>query len=116
MSGIFRIKIKNWSAVPRSAAEDLRISLDARGCLFWLLTRSDSWEIRVGHMQRSCGMSKLKWRRIRDELVKAGYLTVTKGKAVNGKIQWTFSIYSEPKLCALDKKFESKEVEVIPCM
>lgn len=93
---IIRTHTKRWESVPRAAFEDLRLSLEARGLLGWLLTRPGNWSVRVAPMLALTGTSKRRWPRIRDELAAVGYLEITRTKAPDGKIIWLFDVYSQP--------------------
>ncbi|MDP1592785.1 MAG: hypothetical protein Q8L80_00885 [Gallionella sp.] len=91
---MIRTHTKAWESVPRAAAEDLRLSCQTRGVLFWLLTRPSDWCVRIDPMMRLTGITKHTWPKIRDELIKAGYLVAKKGRTVAGKITWNFDVYS----------------------
>ena len=91
---MIRTHVKAWESVPRAAAEDLRLSCQTRGVLFWLLTRPVDWQVRIGAMMRLTGTTKHTWPKIRDELISAGFLVAKKGRSVGGKIAWNFDVYS----------------------
>ncbi len=93
---IIRTHTNAWKSVPSAAAEDPRMSNTTRGVLFWLLTRPENWEIRIGAMLRLTNTSETIWqKRVRPELVNAGYLVVTKSRnPTNGYIEWQFDVYS----------------------
>ena len=91
---MIRTHTKAWESVPRAAAEDLRMSCQARGVLFWLLTRPADWQVKIGPMMRLTGITKHVWPKVRSELTEAGYLVAKKGRAVGGKIVWSFDVYS----------------------
>ena len=91
---MIRTHKKAWESVPRAAAEDLRLSCQTRGLLFWLLTRPSDWQVRVGAMMRLSGITKHTWPKMRAELISAGYMVAKKGRSVGGKIAWSFDVYS----------------------
>ena len=91
---MIRTHVKAWESVPRAAAEDLRMSCQSRGVLFWLLTRPADWQVRIGAMMRLTGLTKHTWPKVRAELISSGYLTAKKGRSIKGKIEWSFDVYS----------------------
>ena len=91
---MIRTHTKAWESVPRAAAEDLRMSCQSRGVLFWLLTRPADWQVKIGPMMRMAGITKHTWPRLRKELISAGYLVAKKGRAAGGKIVWDYDVYS----------------------
>lgn len=63
-----------YFAAPREAAQDRRLSYEARGVLFYLLSRPDDWKIVVADLQQEgCGRDKT--YRVLNELIDCGYVT-----------------------------------------
>ena len=78
LSGARRI-IRNkhdgrFTTVPNAILEDLRLSIEAKGLLCYLLSRPPSWNTRQDHVQRTLRIGRKLLRRCRDELIDAGYL------------------------------------------
>ena len=94
---IIRTHRGGWEAVPRIAAENQRLGLEARAVLFWLLTRPQDWEIRVGPMLKQTGCSQYIWlKKVKPQLIKTGYLTCKRVKLEGGRIGWEFDVYTDP--------------------
>lgn len=63
-------------------AQDERLSWEARGVLFYLLSKPDDWKVIVKNLQQNCGRDKV--YNILSELEKFGYLE-KKEQRQNGK-------------------------------
>lgn len=81
----------------RASAQDEQLTYDARGLLFYLLSKPDDWVIRIDDLRRAgCGRDKV--YRIIDELVKAGYMT-PRSKRQDDKGRWIWTphrLYERP--------------------
>lgn len=95
-----QIKIKRrqrWSAVPDCVLENQNLSFPARLTLSWMLGREDGWEIRVGVMCRTLGLTDKTWPRVRDELISAGFFQQTKlTDPESKKIYWVHIVTDDP--------------------
>jgi hypothetical protein len=94
---IRKLKDSGWAPISRAAMDDVRLSIAARGVFGWLCSRPDDHKIILNYAMRRWGISQPTWAKIRDELKKAGYLTVNK-KRENGKFVWEFELTDEPKM------------------
>ncbi len=117
---IIRRSAKKWTATPIAAAEDKALSLEARGLLWYLLVKPDSWEVRTEDLLRAgrigpepepdkakrtradrlLGPKAL--RRLIDELERAGYMRRTMTNTSAGA-KWTIEVHDIP-LPASDRK------------
>lgn len=81
----------------RASAQDEQLTYEARGLLFYLLSKPDDWVIRIDDLRRAgCGRDKV--YRIIDELVKAGYMT-PRSKRQDDKGRWIWTphkLYERP--------------------
>lgn len=85
-----------WTTVDNRVFYDLRLSLEARAVLGWMLGRSDGFEIRIGPLCRMLGVSDTKWRRIRGELTAAGYFVQAKRPGAGGRFVWENEVTDYP--------------------
>lgn len=109
---IFRKSEKRWTATPVAAAEDKRLSLEARGLLWYLLVKPDNWEVRTEDLLRAGRMGPAPnetkkrtradrllgtkaLRRLIEELESAGYMRRTVQNTSAGA-QWTIEVYDIP--------------------
>ncbi len=88
------VKNKNFSIVSNQSANDKRLSIKAKGIMFYLLTKPDDWTIRVTDIANntSSGLDMVKGTL--KELVKFGYAKLTKGD-INGKFGSFYTVYEE---------------------
>lgn len=96
---IFRIQHQeNYFAVSRKTAQDSRLSFEARGVLFYLLSKCDTWELRVEDLRREGNIGRDKVYRILRELTAAGYLRRDKTKnPETGQWVWgDYLVYETP--------------------
>jgi hypothetical protein len=86
-----------YTTVPNHVFEDMRLSMEARWLLGYLLSKPDNWTVRMGDIRKkgSCGRDKA--RAMVSELVDAGYIEredARKGGKFNGL---SLVIYDEPQ-------------------
>jgi len=117
---IIRKRAKKWTATPIAAAEDKAMSLEARGLLWYLLVKPDSWEVRTEDLLRAGRIgpepepNKTKrtradrllgpkaLRRLIDELERAGYMRrIMQNTSAGAK--WLIEVHDIP-LPASDRK------------
>ena len=70
---------------------DQGLSIEARGTLAVLMTYSDEWEFRRGHLMKIAGVGRDKFARIMRELENAGYVKREPRRGEGGKVlgsQW----------------------------
>lgn len=75
----------------RETAQDSDLSWEARGILWYLLSKPDTWEVRVEDLERT-GCKTIRVRRILRELIKAGYMQPRTRYQKNGK--WIYTSYA----------------------
>ena len=93
---IIRTHKNRWKTVPMGVFEHPDLSHYSRSILGWLLTRPDNWTVCINAMLRMTDLSEYIWlKTVRVELIKSGYLFTSK-KRENGRITWSFDVYSEP--------------------
>ena len=93
-----------WSAIPDDILEDQShskrpyLSPAARLALAWMIGRPDGWEIHIKHMLGRLGISELIWRRVRKELIAAGFFRQIKRQDPHnkGKLIWVHEVGDEP--------------------
>src|SRR5262245_33148883 len=103
-----------WRAIPSRTGEDQRLSLPARGLLFYLLVKPDNWEIKTQDLLRAGSastklnksrkprkedqnrrMGEKTLRALIEELEEAGYLTRTQIKTPKG-LKWIITVFDSP--------------------
>lgn len=86
-----------YTAVPNHVFEDMRLSMEARWLLGYLLSKPDHWTVRMGDIRKKgmCGRDKA--RAMISELVDAGYITREDARK-DGKFNGlALVIYDEPQ-------------------
>lgn len=97
MSGIIRIqKSENYTHISNIPANDKELSWEARGVLYYLLTKPNGWECRNQDLINKGPAGEEKVERILDELQSVGYLTRKRVQGEDGKFDWETTIYEEP--------------------
>ncbi|MGJ7044632.1 hypothetical protein [Thermoanaerobacterium thermosulfurigenes] len=101
---IYRItKIKNFTQLDKGFIFDDRLSLNAKGILFYMLSKPNYWQFYVTEIKKDLDVSrKLIWAGL-DELEKYGYI---KKKMVN-KRKNQYIIFEKPNIIKLVKFSES---------
>lgn len=104
---IFRKSKNRWAATPVAAAEDRSLSLEARGLLWYLLVKPDSWEVKTEDLLRSGAvgsspdtkkgrlMGEKTLRRLVFELEDAGYMRRKVENTRHGA-EWITEIFDTP--------------------
>lgn len=78
---------------PFYSAQDKRLSVAARGMMFYLIAQRPDWQMTYEGLQREFGLGRKAIRTITGELIKCGYL---EGKITVGQgYVWTW--YPQPK-------------------
>lgn len=67
-------KDRPYVSTARQSAQDSRLSFEARGVLWYLLSKPDDWKIVIGDIIREGGIGRDKAKRILKELRDCGYL------------------------------------------
>ena len=98
MSSTIKVrKRRSFSAIPDDILEDNRMRTETRLVLGWLIGRPDGWEVRVGHVQKTLGISEGRWKTSRREMEKFGYLQQTRKKMADGTFLWEHTVTDTPK-------------------
>lgn len=94
----------DWRSIPLHTLEDERLGMAARVILAWQLAHGNGWEAKIGAMRRQLGITEPRWQRARDELVEAGYLTISCSQGDDGRIEWEFVFSSTPRAAIPTKR------------
>lgn len=87
MSIIRRKDRQQFLVVDQRVADDMAISLQARGLLFYLLGRPDDWTVNVTHLANTTGHTRKVIYKLVNELIEAGYLKRSQEQNISGKFQ-----------------------------
>jgi len=91
-------KSRQWSAVP-DAVFELPISTAARLTLAWAFGRPDGWEFHISHLQKTLDLSDSAWRRIRKELIEAGFFSQHRTYKGYKTVEW-LNVFTDDPLYA----------------
>jgi hypothetical protein len=97
MSIVRRHHNSNFTVVPNAIFEDMRLSVEAKGTLGYLLSRPHDWTIRLTYIGTTLRLGRDKTERIFQELQDTGYVVRGKQKRINGV--WgpmEFVVYDDP--------------------
>ena len=84
----------NYKAINRTAAQDTSLSLKAKGLMFYLLSKPDTWTIRKRNLVSSCSNGREAVEGAIAELREKGYLTLVK-VITNGKLNGSYYILND---------------------
>jgi len=99
MSSTVKIrKRRSFSAIPDDILEDTRMRTETRMVLGWLIGRPDGWEVRVGHVQRTLGLTRPRWVKVRKELEVYGFLLQIRKRDGNGHFVWEHIVTDTPNV------------------
>ena len=87
----------HWTAVPRGAAEDQRLSLESRGLLLWFLVKPPSWKVRAEVARHSLKLTEFMWQKLTRELKNFGYYVVHESRDAAGRIQKEIIVTPTPQ-------------------
>jgi len=79
-----------YGVIPSSTANDENLTAEALGVLSYLLSKPQTWEVRIGDVRKRFGIGNDKMRRIMRELVDAGYARLIERRGENGRLAGTF--------------------------
>lgn len=85
-----------YAVLHTGPANDGTLSLEAKGLMFYLLTKPDSWEVRNSDLCSRHGIGKHRLARILGELKSAGYLVRQRVAGEGGKFTWITTVYESP--------------------
>lgn len=93
------MKKRAYSSVPDDILTNKSLSVPARLVLAYMIGRPDGWVIYVSQICHAIGISTGgKWRRVRNELEKAGYFRQVRERGVDGKIKWQHEVTDDPTI------------------
>jgi len=99
MSSTVKIrKRRSFSAIPDDILQDTRMRTETRLVLGWLIGRPDGWEVRVGHVQRTLGLTRPRWVKVRKELEIFGFLLQIRKRDGNGHFVWEHIVTDAPSV------------------
>lgn len=89
-------KESNYVCIDNSVLEDKRLSLKAKGLLAYLLTKPESWQIKINHLVNQSTDGKGSHYSTIKELINAGYIT-KKQLHIDGRLSVVeYSVYEKP--------------------
>lgn len=105
------VRNARYTTVPNHVFEDLRLSMEARWLLGYLLSKPDNWTVRMGDIRKKGNCGRDKARAMVSELVDAGYMEredARKDGKFNGLM---LVIYDEPQAA---RDGEKESVATVP--
>ncbi|WP_353003229.1 helix-turn-helix domain-containing protein [Mesorhizobium sp. M0976] len=91
------VRNARYTTVPNHVFEDVRLSMEARWLLGYLLSKPDNWTVIVGDIAKKGGCGRDKARRIVNELVDAGYAEKDQPRDEGRFGKLSLVIFDEPK-------------------
>lgn len=91
------VRNARYTTLPNHVFEDIRLSMEARWLLGYLLSKPDNWTVRMGDIAKKgvCGRDKA--RRMINELVELGYAEKDQQREDGRFSKLSLVIYDEPK-------------------
>lgn len=87
----------HYFKVSNAAVENPNISFKAKGILAYLLSKPNTWTIRIEDIIKHSKDGKEAVRSGIDELVKAGYITKKQNRSSRGAFgEWEYTVYENP--------------------
>ena len=106
------MKITNQSSagafILRETIENKNLNGNAIKILVWMLTHSDSWEIRRDDMFKRINISKTSWATSRRQLINEGYLVQEQFQTIEGKWCNKYHVFRQPQFPKENKKGTEK--------
>jgi len=65
---------RNFTIIPKVLIQDRRLSIEARGALVYMISRSRNWTFRHDHLQKELAVGRDRLRRVLEELITVGYV------------------------------------------
>ena len=113
-SRIRRGKPRGFFALYRSAAQDARLSLEARGLFGLMMSLPDDWEFTVSGLASTAGCGKDRVRRMLKELETVGYLIREQSHDSGGKFSGNDYVLQDEAPPPLSGKPDNGEAEKPP--
>jgi hypothetical protein len=102
-SGIIRVhKENNFAIVPNALLQDERLSAAATGCIAYLLSKPNDWQLRRVDIERRFDCGKEKAQKMLRELEDAGYLVRETTRDEQGRFKYVSVIYEKPQQITRD--------------
>lgn len=80
---------------PRSAPQDRELTWEARGLLWYLLSKPDTWEVQPSDLEQQCGRDRV--YRILNELIEHRYIERQQIRNSKGRVtEVTYVVHEEP--------------------
>ena len=81
---IRRRQTSNYTALPNIVLTDERISIDARWCLAYLLSKPHDWQVQITNIQKVGRIGKDKARKLIAELISTGWIVRSSVRSDDG--------------------------------
>ncbi|RVA18805.1 helix-turn-helix domain-containing protein, partial [Mesorhizobium sp. M7A.F.Ca.CA.004.11.2.1] len=91
------VRNARYTTVPNHVFEDVRLSMEARWLLGYLLSKPDNWTVILGDIARRGGCGRDKARKIVNELVKHGYADKEQEREDGRFGKLSLVIFDEPR-------------------
>lgn len=91
------VRNARYTTVPNHVFEDVRLSMEARWLLGYLLSKPDNWTVILGDIARRGGCGRDKARRIVNELVQHGYAEKEQERDEGRFSKLSLVIFDEPR-------------------
>lgn len=106
------VRNARYSTIPNHVLEDVRLSMDARWLLCYLLSKPDNWTVVVGDIIKKGGCGRDKARKMIAELVDTGYMERDQTRDEGRFSASSFVIFDEPR--AAEQSAISASVASLP--
>ncbi|WP_406871608.1 helix-turn-helix domain-containing protein [Aminobacter sp. P9b] len=91
------VRNARYTTLPNHVFEDVRLSMEARWLLGYLLSKPDNWTVRMGDIAKKGACGRDKARRMINELVEHGYAEKDQQREEGRFAKLSLVIYDEPK-------------------
>ena len=91
------VRNARYTTLPNHVFEDIRLSMEARWLLGYLLSKPDNWTVRMGDIAKKGACGRDKARRMINELVEHGYAEKDQQREDGRFAKLSLVIYDEPK-------------------
>jgi len=91
-------KRDNFTILPNSTLQNVRLSWEARGLLAYLLSLPANWQIHMSELVERAPSGKDKLTRIVKELTEKGYIIKAHLRGERGRFaDWVYDVFDEPQ-------------------
>lgn len=91
------VRNARYTTLPNHVFEDIRLSMEARWLLGYLLSKPDNWTVRMGDIAKKGACGRDKARRMINELVEQGYAEKDQQRDEGRFAKLALVIFDEPK-------------------